>query len=307
MATAGFFALFDDIATLLNDVALLSKVAAQKTAGVLGDDVALNAQQVSGMSAQRELAVVWAVCKGSFVNKLIIVPLALAISVFAAWAVMPLLMAGGAYLCFEGVEKLAHRFLHNAEADLAHHASLRHAVQDPQLDLVAFEKEKIKSAVRVDFILSAEIVAIALWSLGKASLQMQFLVLTTVAIAMTIGVYGVVACIVKFDDLGLYLMARSPAGTVQHSAGHSIVSIAPYILRTLSVVGTIAMFLVGGGIVVHGIAPLHHALQEFSDGGWLQTIAASLAHAGVGVVVGAMVLLVVWGVSKWMKSPGRSG
>jgi uncharacterized protein len=307
MATAGFFALFDDIATLLDDVALLSKVAAQKTAGVLGDDVALNAQQVSGMSAQRELAVVWAVCKGSFVNKLIIVPLALAISVFAAWAVMPLLMAGGAYLCFEGVEKLAHRFLHNAEADLAHHASLRHAVQDPQLDLVAFEKEKIKSAVRVDFILSAEIVAIALWSLGKASLQMQFLVLTTVAIAMTIGVYGVVACIVKFDDLGLYLMARSPDGTVQHSAGRSIVSIAPYILRTLSVVGTIAMFLVGGGIVVHGIAPLHHALQEFSDGGWLQTIAASLAHAGVGVVVGAMVLLVVWGVSKWMKSPGRSG
>jgi uncharacterized protein len=301
MAGAGFFALFDDIATLLDDVALLSKLAAQKTAGVLGDDVALNAQQVSGMSAQRELAVVWAVCKGSFANKLIIVPLALAISVFAGWAVMPLLMAGGAYLCFEGVEKLAHRFLHKTEADLAHHESLRRAVHDPQLDLVAFEKEKIKGAIRVDFILSAEIVAIALWSLGQATLLTQFLVLSTVAIAMTLGVYGVVAGIVKFDDLGLWLMVRAAAGSFQHAAGRSMVKIAPYVLKFLSVVGTIAMFLVGGSIVVHGIAPLHHALGAFSDGGWVQTIGVSAAHVGVGVVVGVVVLPVVIGVQRMVK------
>ncbi|HEX4939654.1 MAG TPA: DUF808 domain-containing protein, partial [Candidatus Kapabacteria bacterium] len=206
MAGSSLLALLDDIATILDDVAVMSKVAAKKTAGVLGDDLALNAQQVAGVKADRELPVVWAVCIGSFINKLILVPAALAISVFMPWAITPLLMLGGAFLCFEGVEKLFHKFLHSKVEDEAHHAQQIEALSNPAVDMVAFEKEKVKGAIRTDFILSAEIIVIALGTVADATLTKQVAVLSTIAILMTIGVYGLVAAIVKLDDGGLYLL-----------------------------------------------------------------------------------------------------
>jgi uncharacterized protein len=314
MASAGFFALFDDLAMLLNDVALLSKVAAQKTAGVLGDDLALNAQQVSGFAADRELPVVWSVFKGAMLNKLIIVPVALAISAFIPWGVMPLLMLGGAFLCFEGFEKLAHRFLFSAKEDHDHHDELVQALQNPNIDLVAFEKEKIKGAVRTDFILSAEIVAIALWSFENQPFLHQALSLTAVAIAMTVGVYGLVACIVKFDDLGLHLTGRSGASAMvkfQHRLGHLILKTAPYLMKILTVLGTAAMFLVGGGILVHGFPWLHHAVEAWGmrlgasvpTGGYLLSmVSTGLVNAAVGLLAGGLVLLGVLGVRRFRSS-----
>ncbi|OJH36843.1 DUF808 domain-containing protein [Cystobacter ferrugineus] len=304
MAGSSLLALIDDIATLLDDVSVMTKVAAQKTAGVLGDDLALNAQQVTGVNADRELPVVWAVAKGSMVNKAILVPAALAISAFASWAVTPLLMVGGLYLCFEGFEKLAHKFLHSQHEDEAHHNELRQAVADPKVDLVALEKEKIKGAVRTDFILSAEIIAISLGVVASAPFMTQVLTLTGVAVLMTVGVYGLVGGIVKLDDAGLALSRQSGEGAWPQTVrglGVGILKAAPLLMKFLSVAGTAAMFLVGGGILTHGIGPLHHAIEgaahaagEVSGvGGLLGALVSPLANALVGILAGALALGVV--------------
>ncbi len=301
MAGSSLLVLIDDIATVLDDVALMTKMAAKKTAGVLGDDLALNAQQVSGVRAEREIPVVWAVAKGSFVNKLILVPSALAISAFVPWLVTPLLMVGGAYLCFEGFEKLAHKFLHSAAEDEAEHAQLTEAVADPATDLVAYEKDKIKGAIRTDFILSAEIIAITLGTVATASLTQQVIVMSGIAIVMTVGVYGLVAGIVKLDDLGLWLTQKP--GQFAKKVGSAILSAAPYMMKTLSVVGTAAMFLVGGGILTHGVPVLHD---------WIEGVGAAAGSAGfavpmllngvAGIIAGAVVLAVVSVVSKIWKA-----
>ncbi|MFA5937944.1 MAG: DUF808 domain-containing protein [Sinimarinibacterium sp.] len=299
MAGSSLFALIDDIATLLDDVTVMTKVAAQKTAGVLGDDLALNAQQVAGVAADRELPVVWAVAKGSFRNKLILVPAALAISALAPWAILPMLMLGGAYLCFEGFEKLAHKFLHSAAEDATHHADHLKAVADPAVDLVAFEQEKIKGAIRTDFVLSAEIVVITLGTVADAVFAKQLAVLSGIAIVMTVGVYGFVAGIVKLDDLGMHLNRRS--GALSRRIGAALLQLAPYLMKTLSVAGTAAMFLVGGGILAHGIPALHHAIEHAAAAvagvpaaGALLT---ALAQAIIGIASGGIVLLLVqlWG------------
>jgi uncharacterized protein len=291
MAAGSLIALLDDIATILDDVALLTKAATQKTAGVLGDDLALNAQQVSGVRAEREIPVVWAVAKGSLVNKAILVPAALAISTFVPALVTPLLMVGGLYLCFEGAEKLAHKLLHSAGEDEQHHAELTRALNDPSVDLTALERDKIKGAVRTDFVLSAEIIVIALGTVAGQPLATQVAVLVGIALLMTVGVYGLVAAIVKLDDFGLYLSKR---GGATAAIGRGIVRAAPWLMKALSVAGTAAMFLVGGGILVHGIAPLHHAVQGFAEraGASLQPLAEMAANAVAGVAAGAAALLV---------------
>ncbi len=291
-------ALLDDIATVLDDVAVLTKVAAKKTAGVLGDDLALNAQQVAGVRADRELPVVWAVAKGSMVNKAILVPAALLISAFAPWAVTPLLMLGGAFLCFEGFEKLAHRFLHSRAEDKAHHEELVNALADPKVDLVAVERDKIKGAIRTDFILSAEIIVITLGTVAAASFGMRVAVLVTVAALMTVGVYGLVAGIVKLDDAGLHLSNRpGESGTTRmlRALGALILRVAPWLMKALSIAGTAAMFLVGGGILVHGIPALHHAIEHLTQGmtGALATLGSVLADGIAGIVAGAIALAVV--------------
>ena len=293
MAAANLLALIDDIATILDDVAILSKVAAKKTAGVLGDDLALNAQQVAGVSADRELPVVWAVAKGSMVNKAILVPAALLISVFAPWLVTPLLMVGGAFLCFEGFEKLAHRALHSKDEDSAHRAQLTRALTDPAVDLVALEKDKIKGAIRTDFILSAEIIAITLGTVAQANLTTQVAVLVGMAVLMTVGVYGFVAGIVKLDDLGLWLNQQTSAAA--RALGRGILRLAPWLMKALSVAGTAAMFLVGGGILVHGVPKLAHAIEQAVAGlgGVAQWLLPTLADGLVGVAVGALVLAAV--------------
>ncbi len=287
---SSLFALLDDIATLLDDISILTKVAAKKTAGVLGDDLALNAQQVAGVNADRELPVVWAVARGSFVNKAILVPAALAISVAAPWAITPLLMLGGAYLCFEGFEKLAHKFLHSKAEDDAHHRELTQALINPQVDLVALERDKIKGAVRTDFILSAEIIVITLGTVAASPFTTKVAVLVGIAILMTVGVYGLVAGIVKLDDLGLYLSRRASA--LAQSVGAMLLRAAPWLMRFLAVAGTAAMFLVGGGILTHGIGPLHHGIEALTQGlgSPLAAIGAALLDAIVGIVSGAMVL-----------------
>lgn len=296
MAGSSLLVLIDDIAAVLDDVALMTKMAAKKTAGVLGDDLALNAQQVSGVRAERELPVVWAVAKGSFLNKLILVPAALAISAFAPWLVTPLLMLGGAYLCFEGFEKLAHKFLHSKAEDQAEHQQLIDAVADPATDLVAFEKNKIKGAIRTDFILSAEIIAITLGTVADAPLMQQVVVLSGIAIVMTIGVYGLVGGIVKLDDLGLWLTQKP--GQVAKSIGGAILRAAPYMMKSLSVIGTAAMFMVGGGILTHGVPALHHGIEAITARtaealGGVSLIMPTLLNAVAGIVAGAVVLVVV--------------
>ncbi|MBC3488600.1 DUF808 domain-containing protein [Pseudomonas sp. SWRI50] len=290
MAGSSLLVLIDDIATVLDDVSLMTKVAAKKTAGVLGDDLALNAQQVTGVRAEREIPVVWAVAKGSFVNKAILVPAALLISAFIPWAVTPLLMVGGAYLCYEGFEKLAHKFLHSKEEDSAQHEARKEAVADASVDLVAYEKAKIKGAVRTDFILSAEIIAITLGIVADSPLPQQIIVLSGIAVVMTVGVYGLVGGIVKLDDLGLWMTQK--ASKLSQAVGKGILRAAPYMMKSLSVIGTAAMFLVGGGILVHGIAPLHHAIEAFSEGRG-GALTGALLNGGVGIVAGAVVLAVV--------------
>lgn len=285
---ASLIALLDDIASVLDDVALMTKTAAAKTAGVLGDDLALNAEQVAGMAADRELPVVWAVAKGSAINKAILVPAALAISALAPWGIAPLLMIGGVFLCFEGCEKLAHAWRHRGEPQA-------HAVLPADVDLVAFEKDKIRGAIRTDFVLSAEIVTISLGSVAGAPILTQFGVLVAVAAMMTVGVYGVVAGIVKLDDLGLHLARpRRAAGT--RAIGRGILVVAPYLMKTLSVVGLAAVFLVGGGILVHSVPALHEWLPR-SEGivGGASTL---LVNAVVGLVAGMAALLAVTAVQR---------
>ncbi|NUZ04219.1 DUF808 domain-containing protein [Piscinibacter koreensis] len=296
MAGSSLIALIDDIASVLDDVAVLTKVAAKKTAGVLGDDLALNAEQVTGVRVDRELPVVWAVAKGSALNKAILVPVALLISAFAPWLVTPLLMVGGAFLCYEGFEKLAHRFLHGRDEDAGRHAEVVRALADPAVDVVAFERAKVKGAVRTDFVLSAEIIAITLGTVAGAAFATQVTVLVGIAIAMTIGVYGVVAGIVKIDDLGLWLSRR--AGPAARAVGGAILKAAPWLMKTLSVIGTAAMFLVGGGILTHGVPVLHRmiASAETRAGDWpgigalAGALTPMLVNLGVGIAAGALVL-----------------
>ncbi|ENO79938.1 DUF808 domain-containing protein [Thauera sp. 63] len=292
MAGGSLFLLLDDIASVLDDVATMTKVATKKTAGVLGDDLALNAQQVTGVRADREIAVVWAVAKGSLLNKAILVPAALAISVFAPWLIAPLLMLGGAFLCFEGFEKLAHKFLHGKE-EAGHRSEVVRALAALEVDLVALEKDKIKGAVRTDFILSAEIIVIALGVVGGMPFGTQVAVLISIAVMMTIGVYGLVAGIVKLDDAGLLLSRMGNA--VARGIGAAVLWLAPWLLRALSVLGTAAMFLVGGGILSHGLPPVHHLIETLTAGmtGLTGALLPTLLDGVVGMVVGALVLVVV--------------
>ena len=292
MAGASLLTLLDDISLILDDVSLMTKVAAKKTAGVLGDDLALNAEQVSGVKADRELPVVWAVAKGSFVNKLILVPSALLISAIYPPLVTFLLMCGGLYLAYEGAEKIIHKFWpHLLSHDKEQIARLR-ANADETVDLVAFEKDKIKGAVRTDFILSAEIIVIALGSAVGATLLEKSLVLSIIAIAITVGVYGLVAGIVKMDDLGLYLLKQT--GHAKQKIGEFLLSAAPKLMKFLSIAGTLAMFLVGGGILVHGIDFLHHEVEDLAHlTGVFEDITTMLLNALVGLVVGAIVVAIV--------------
>lgn len=289
--------LLDDIATILDDVALLTKVAAQKTAGVLGDDLALNAQQVAGVKAERELPVVWAVFKGSLVNKLILVPSALLLSAIAPWSITPLLMAGGLFLCFEGFEKVAHRLLHSAAEDASHHAELVQAVSDASVDLVALEQDKIKGAVRTDFILSTEIIVITLGTVASSAFLTRLSVLASVALLMTVGVYGLVACIVKIDDLGLYLSQRRAlvAQALQQAVGRGLLRAAPLLMKSLTVLGTLAMFLVGGGILAHGWHTLGQGIEQMGAmaGGLAQPVVTGLLSLLVGLLAGALALAAV--------------
>lgn len=302
MAGSSLLTLIDDIAAILDDVAILSKVAAKKTAGVLGDDLALNAEQVSGVKADRELPVVWAVAKGSFLNKLILVPAALLISAFAPPLITVLLVLGGLFLCFEGFEKVFHKFLHSKEDIAQQHQELRNAISDDSIDIVALEKQKIKGAIRTDFILSAEIIVIVLGSVKDAAFQTQVMVVSALAVAITIGVYGLVAAIVKLDDLGLYLLRKSVSGSfnaLQRAAGRGLLIFAPFLMKLLTIVGTIAMFLVGGGIIVHSVPWLADKFHQFAQ--WTSQYSASLSDIllpilldGIaGLIAGGAVLLAV--------------
>ena len=284
MALASLFTLLDDIVSVLDDVALMTKVAAKKTAGVVGDDLALNANQVTGAAAEREIPIVWEVAKGSLVNKVILIPIALLLAAFAPKWITPLLMIGGAYLCFEGAEKLLHKFLPQDD----------HAEKPIVTDSLNSEKEKIRGAIRTDFILSAEIVILALGamdSMGKATMLGKVVALSLVGVGMTVAVDGLVAMIVKMDDLGFHLM-RKPSKLVQW-LGKGLVHFVPWLMRGLSVVGTLAMFMVGGGIFVHNVAWLHHFHWNnfFADTGF--TI-------GVGIAVGAAACAVVLPFSKML-------
>lgn len=303
---SSLLALLDDIATLMDDVSVMSKVAVKKTAGVLGDDLALNAQQVSGVKPERELPVVWAVAKGSFVNKLILVPAALLISAFIPWLIMPLLMCGGAFLCYEGFEKLAHRFLPHDDHRKPQPAEMAH---DPTQDIVFFEKRKVSGAIRTDFILSAEIVAITLGTVAAATFATQAMVLSAIALAVTVFIYGLVAGIVKIDDLGLLLYCRD--GTTVQRIGRSLLWLAPRLMKTLSVVGTAAMFMVGGGILTHGFHAISHWIENTAEHTlelpWIGAIVGgllpTLLSAGFGIVTGAVVFAVVIG---WQRAAARN-
>lgn len=309
MPSASLFTLLDDIASILDDVAVMTKLAAKKTAGVLGDDLALNAEQVAGVRTERELPVVWAVAKGSLRNKLILVPLALAISALLPWAVVPLLMLGGAFLCFEGFEKLAHRFLHSRQEDEAHHAAHAQALADPSVDIVAAEREKVRGAVRTDFILSAEIIVITLGTLAGAGFGTRLIVLAGISLIMTVGVYGLVAGIVKLDDAGMYLRSSQGQGRgarLRRRLGSAILRAAPYLMKGLSTAGTVAMFLVGGGILTHGIPPLHHAIEAAGQataripvlGGLLHSLVPALLNGLTGILAGALLFLVIAGAKR---------
>ncbi|ELY2861182.1 DUF808 domain-containing protein [Cronobacter sakazakii] len=292
MAGSSLLTLLDDIATLLDDISMMGKLAAKKTAGVLGDDLSLNAQQVTGVRANRELPVVWAVAKGSLLNKLILVPLALIISAFAPWAITPLLMVGGAFLCFEGVEKVMHSIharKHKETPEQKQQRLNEIAKQDPKL----YERDKVKGAVRTDFILSAEIVAITLGIVAEAPLLNQVLILSGIAVLVTLGVYGIVGVIVKLDDMGYWLADKRSA--LARGVGKGLLVTAPWLMKALSVLGTIAMFLVGGGIVVHSIAPLHHGIEHWAQslGGVGAAVMPTVLNLVLGFILGAVVLAVV--------------
>ncbi len=312
MAGASLLTLLDDIASVLDDVATMTKVAAKKTAGVLGDDLALNAEQVSGVKADRELPVVWAVAKGSAINKVILVPAALAISLLVPWLVVPLLMIGGAFLCFEGCEKLAHKLLHSKEEGAAHRAEHLAALVDPAVNPVQVEKEKIKGAVRTDFILSAEIIVIALGTVATAPIGQRLAVLVGIAALMTVGVYGLVAGIVKLDDAGLYLSRKS--SSLPRLLGRGLVSTAPYLMKALGIVGTVAMFMVGGGLLTHNLPGAHDVIHSIAHaagtvpgiGGVLEAILPTIADIVAGLVVGALVLFAVILVKRTLNRPNVS-
>ncbi len=305
MAASSLLTLLDDIATVLDDVAVMTKAATKKTAGVLGDDLALNAQQVTGVKPARELPVVWAVAKGSMINKAILVPAALAISFFVPWLVTPLLMLGGAFLCFEGFEKLAHKFLHRQDSD-AHKQRLHEALKQPGVDLRTVEQDKIKGAIRTDFILSAEIIAITLGTVAREPIAMQFLVLSVVAVMITVGVYGLVAGIVKLDDGGLYLSQQQ--GAVAQRFGRGILWLAPHLMKTLSVLGTIAMFLVGGGILTHGLPPVYDWIHHIAEGtGALAPLIATLGDGVFGLLAGGLLVAVLTPLLKlWQRRADRA-
>ena len=297
MAGGSLLALLDDIAAVLDDVSVMTKMAAKKTSGVLGDDLALNAQQVTGVRAEREIPVVWAVAKGSFLNKLILVPLALLINAFAPWAVTPLLMVGGAFLCFEGAEKLAHKFLHTP-ADENQDAAETETLQTPE-ELADFEKRKIKGAIRTDFVLSAEIIAITLGIVASSAFINQVVVLSVIAVIMTVGVYGLVAGIVKLDDLGFYLQKKSTA--VLRKTGNFLISSTPYLMKTLSVVGTAAMFMVGGGILTHGIPVIYHFIEKLAQmgadipafGRFIHFMTPPVVNLVFGLIAGMIIVLLI--------------
>ena len=304
MAGSSLLLLLDDIAAVLDDVALMTKIAAKKSAGVLGDDLAVNAEQVTGVRADREVPVVWAVAKGSFRNKCILVPAALAISFVAPWLITPALILGGLFLCYEGFEKVAHKFLHSADEEAEHRKELVKKVRDPSVDLVAYEKQKIKGAVRTDFILSLEIIVLTLGIVAEMDFISQVLVLSIIAFSMTAGVYGLVAGIVKLDDAGLFLMQRKGRGNwpkLQRWFGSGLVSFAPWLMKFLAVVGTIAMFMVGGGILVHGFHTLDSAMLALTAvvaevatiGPVLAALTPTLARVLIGLVAGAVVTVPV--------------
>jgi uncharacterized protein len=304
MAGASLLALIDDIASILDDVSVMTKVAAKKTAGVLGDDLALNAQQVSGVNADRELPVVWAVAKGSLKNKLILVPAALIISLVAPWAITPLLMIGGAYLCFEGFEKVAHRFLHPREEDTQDHQRRVEAMADQKVDMLAFEKDKVKGAIRTDFILSAEIIVIALGTVADAAFTQKVVVLAGIAVIMTVGVYGFVGAIVKMDDAGLYLSKKSES--FARAIGRFLLWAAPMLMKSLSYIGTAAMFMVGGSILAHGFHTLGEGIEHIAEraaaipgiGILFSGLTSAFLDGLVGIVAGAIVLAVVMALKK---------
>ena len=308
MAGSSLLTLLDDIATLLDDVAVLTKVAAKKTAGVLGDDLALNAQQVTGVRAHRELPVVWAVFKGSAINKLIMVPIALALSAFLPWLIIPLLMLGGAFLCYEGFEKVVHKLLHRTEKVSEQQQRLQ-ALADKQVDMVAFEKQRIRGAIRTDAILSAEIIVIVLGTLKDVDMVTRVTTLSVVAALITVGVYGLVAAIVKLDDAGMHLLEKTGESRwvgFQQRLGAWILRIAPKLMKTLSVVGTAAMFLVGGGILVHSIPPVADLLHHFEEmlhglsvaGNVVAIIGAQLFNGLFGVLVGGVLVALGLGVKR---------
>jgi hypothetical protein len=308
---SGLLMLLDDIATVLDDISVMTKVAVKKTAGVLGDDLALNAQQVAGVDARRELPVVWAVAKGSLVNKAVLVPLALALSLFTPpWVIGGLLIIGGLYLCYEGCEKLAHKYLHPAR-DAEHRTELQAALVSPDVDLVQLEKDKIRGAIRTDFILSAEIIVITLGTVTGSPFWTQLFVLVAIALLMTVGVYGLVAGIVKLDDLGKHLMENGAAHaepTFRQRTGYAILAVAPYLMKFLSVAGTVAMFLVGGGILAHGIPGIHHRVEQIihpieslqTVGPLLAGLLQMLLQGLLGVAGGAIVLATVNGSGRFL-------
>lgn len=307
---SSLLALLDDIATLMDDVSVMSKVAVKKTAGVLGDDLALNAQQVTGVKPERELPVVWAVAKGSLLNKLILVPAALLISAFIPWLITPLLMCGGAFLCYEGFEKLVHRFLKHDDRRKPQPAA---TAQDPTRDIVLFEKQKIGGAIRTDFILSAEIIAITLGTVAAATFATQAMVLSTIALGVTVFIYGLVAGIVKIDDLGIALYCGD--GSLRQRIGRGLLWLAPRLMKTLSVVGTAAMFMVGGGILTHGFHAIGHWIENTAEHTvalpWIGSIVGgllpTLLSAVFGIIAGAVVFAVVMAAHRlWPRQEGEA-
>lgn len=303
MASASLLTLLDDIATVLDDVAILTKLAAKKTAGVIGDDLALNAQQVSGVKAARELPVVWAVAKGSLLNKAILVPAALAISAWLPVLITPLMMLGGGYLVYEGMHKVLHKFLHSREEDEKHHAELVQAIADEKVDLVALEKDKIKGAIRTDFILSAEIIVLSLGVVDGQPFTQQAIVLVAIALGITVGIYGLVAGIVKLDDAGMHLAEQ---GGARAALGRGILYTAPYLMKFLSIAGTAAMFLVGGGIMVHAIPALEHLLEGMQPGGWMDLVVSMLFNAVIGMALGAALVGVFTAIRRMRGKPAAA-
>jgi uncharacterized protein len=303
MASASLLTLLDDITVVLDDVAILTKLAAKKTAGVIGDDLALNAQQVSGVKAARELPVVWAVAKGSLLNKAILVPAALAISAWLPVLIVPLMMVGGGYLVYEGMQKVLHKLLHSRDEDARHHDELVKAVADEKVDLVSFEKDKIKGAIRTDFILSAEIIVLSLGVVDGQPFAQQALVLVAIALGITVGIYGLVAGIVKLDDAGMHLAGQ---GGARAAFGRGILYTAPYLMKFLSVAGTAAMFLVGGGIMVHAIPALEHLLEGMQPGGWMDLVVSMLFNAAVGMALGAALVGVFTAIRRMRGKPAAA-